>query len=208
MALSNWSTLTWDKDGKPSGSKLEAEGVSVEIYKNWLYIRDENSWNEEFRYAKPTIMEMSEGQIKYHGFSIIARSGGNGELFVVAEYNNRGYTEKSQLIGIAAYGYDRDNYVGITDKVKEEFFNWIKTSREDWWFPINVDLDKIKDCEQFNQGDMFFSKELGFKAPVNAGEPLLAQVLKNMEKKCEKDGKIVSGTSCAENNTNNSVDQN
>ena len=181
MSLSNWSTLAWDKDGKSAGSKLEAEGVSVEIYKNWLYIRDENSWNEEFRYAKPTIMEMSEGQITYHGFSIIAGRGSNGELFVVVEYNNRDHTEKSQLIGIASYGYDEDNYVGVTDKTKEEFFDWIKTSREDWWFPINVDLDNIKDCGQFNQGDAFFAKELGFKIPINTGKPILTEMLENMK---------------------------
>lgn len=181
MALSNWATLAWNENGEPCEGKIDAEGIIVAIYKNWIYVRDEKAWREGAAFNKPTIMEISEGQIEYHRFKIIVSRGSNNELFVVVEYNNKDGTERKQLIGIGAYGYDDDKYVGVTEDTKKEFFNWIKKSRGDWWFSVNIDLTKIKDSEQFNQGDKYLAEKLGFKTPVNTGEPIMSKVLKSMK---------------------------
>lgn len=184
MALSNWATLAWDENGKPCKGRIEvervfeAEGIVVEIYKNWLYVRDEKSWREGSGYMKPIVMTISQGQLEYYRLKIIARRGSNDELFVVIEYNNKDSTEKKQLIGIACYGYDGDDYVGVTEDSKKEFFDWIKNSREDWWPSIDIDIEKIKDFKVFNQGDIYLAKELGINTPVNTDEPILSKALK------------------------------
>ena len=181
MALSNWATLAWNEKGEPCEGKIEAEGIAIEIYKNWLYVRDDKAWKEG-AFIKPTIMEIAEGQIEYHRFKIISSRGKNNELFVVAEYSSTDYTEKKQLIGIGAYGYDDDgNYVGITSETKGEFFHWIGMTKEDWWFPIDIDVTKIKGFNAINQGDKYFADALGFETPVNTDEPILSKALKNMK---------------------------
>lgn len=183
MALSNWATLSWNENGEPCEGKIEAEGITIEIYKNWLYVRDEKAWREGAAFIKPTIMEIAEGQIEYHRFKIIASRGKNNELFVVTEYYSKDHTEKKQLIGIGAYGFDDDNYVGVSEDTKGEFFYWIKRTREDWWFPMGIDVTvtKIKDFKVFNQGDKYFADKLGFETPVNTDEPILSKALKDMK---------------------------
>ena len=133
-------------------------------------------------FIKPTIMEISEGQIEYHRFKIIAIRGKNNELFVVAEYDPKDHKEKKRLIGIGAYGFDDDNYIGVTEETKGEFFHWIARTRADWWFPVNIDVTKIKDFNVINQGDKYFAEKLGFETPVNTDEPILTKALKDMEK--------------------------
>ena len=180
MALSNWATLSWNENGEPSEGKLEVEGITIEIYKNWLYVRDEKAWKEGSMFIKPTIMEIAEGQIEYHRFKIIAHRGKNNELFVVAEYDSKDFKEKKQLIGIGAYGFDDDNYVGISEETKGEFFYWIKKSKENWWFSMDIDVTKIKDFNVINQGDKYFADKLGFDALVNTDEPILTKVLRDV----------------------------
>lgn len=186
MALSNWATLAWNENGEPCDGSLKAEGVSIDIYKNWIYVRDENAWKEGSVFNKPTIMEISEGQIEYHRFKIIVSRSQNGALFVVAEYISKDQKENKQLMGIGAYGYDDANYVGVTEETKEEFFNWIKTSKEDWQFTILVDVTKIKDFKTFNQGDQYIADKFGLETPVNTDEPILSKALKNIGKDSDK----------------------
>jgi hypothetical protein len=182
MALSNWAILAWNENGEPCDGRLEAEGVSISIYKNWIYVRDEKAWKEGSMFNKPTIMEISEGQIEYHRFKIIAKRGKNNEVFVLAEYSGN-QKETKQLIGIGAYAYDDDgNYVGVTEETKGEFFNWIRISKEDWWFPMLIDVTKIKEFKTFNQGDKYIADKFGLETPVNTDEPILSKALKNIEK--------------------------
>ena len=182
MALSNWATLAWDENGKPCNGRLEAEGITIEIYKNWLYVRDEKAWKEGGMYIKPTIMEIAEGQIEYYRFRIIASRGKNNELFVVAEYSAKDQKETKQLMGIGAYGYDDDgDYVGVTEETKGEFFHWIERTRGDWWFPMPIDMIKIKDFKTFNQGDKYIADQFGLETPVNTDEPILSKALKNID---------------------------
>ena len=181
MALSNWATLSWNENGESCEGKLEAEGITIEIYKNWLYVSDEKAWKEGAMFIKPTIMEIAEGQIEYHRFKIIASRGKNNELFVVAEYGPKDHKEKKQLIGISAYGFDDDsNYIGITEETKGEFFYWIKRTKEDWWFPMDIDVTKIKDFNVINQGDKYLADKLGFEPLINTDESILTKVLRDI----------------------------
>ena len=55
MALSNWATLAWDENGEPCDGRLEAEGISIAIYKNWIYVRDEKAWKLLWQHTFPKI---------------------------------------------------------------------------------------------------------------------------------------------------------
>ncbi len=187
MALSNWTTVAWNENGDPCEGKIEANEVIVEIYKNWLYVRDEKAWRESSGYMRPVVMKVLCGQLEYCGLKIIASRGRNDELFVVIEYDNNDYTERRQLIGIACYGYDDEEYVGVTEGTKKEFLDWIEKSRDDWPPGVYIHsdtIDKIKGNDQhkeFNQGDAFLVKELGLgDVPVNTDEPLLNKALKTI----------------------------
>lgn len=152
--LSKWVTLAWNENGEPCEGRIEiegvfeAEGIVVEIFKNWLYVRDEKAWRKNSGYMKPIIMMISQGQLEYYRFKIIASRGSNNELFTVIECNNKDFTEKRQLIGISCRGYYDDKYVGVTEDTKKEFLDWIKKSKDDWWPVIKVDIEKIKDLKQ------------------------------------------------------------
>ena len=59
MALSNWDTFAVDEKGEPTDGRFtSALGVEVEIYKNWLYVRDEQAWRDGGRFVSPTVMSM------------------------------------------------------------------------------------------------------------------------------------------------------
>lgn len=187
MALSNYATIAWDENGEPCSGKIEAEGTVIDIYKDWLYVHDEKAWRENSGFGRYTIMEISEGQLRYNGFKIITKRGSNEELFVVVEYNNSYSSslgkeeeeERKQLFGIACYAYDGDDYVGVSEKTKKEFFDWIKDTKEDWLYHIDVCLEKIKDFNTINQGDAYLAKEMGIETPINTHEPILSKILKS-----------------------------
>ena len=158
MEKSNWITAAWDENGKQCSGKIEAEGTVIEIHENRLYVQDEKAWKENSGYGRHTIMDISEGQLRYNRFKIVVARGSNDELFFVIEYNGNILTKngdvKKQLIGISCCipdGKDRDE---IVEDVKEEFFYWIKESKEDWWYNINLCLEKIKDFDTFSQEDI------------------------------------------------------
>jgi hypothetical protein len=167
MEKSNWVTIAWDENGKPCEGKIDAEGIIIDIHENRLYVQDKKAWNDNSGYGRYTIMDISEGQLRYNRFKIIVERGSNDELFFVVEYNGNILTKnrdvKKQLIGISCCipsGEDRD---GVIEDVKAEFFYWIKESKEDWWYNIDICMEKIKDFETLNQEEELLAKELGTK---------------------------------------------
>lgn len=78
MALSNWDTLAFDSEGKPSRGNFTApNGVSVEIYKNWLYVRrpemskkDAEKWNKLTNWSNGTISQVDDGNVTIFGIEI------------------------------------------------------------------------------------------------------------------------------------------
>ncbi len=171
MSLENWATLAINEHGEKCKGNIEVRDITVEIYKNWLYVKDKKAWRKEFPYRDPIVMEITKGCIRYGRFVIMAGRGRGNELFVVVEYKNdnsderiNAKKERKLMIGIACYTYNDDGeYVDITDETKKEFCNWYKRSvKELWLCPCIGDdvLEKIKCAEQYNQGDIFLVKNM------------------------------------------------
>jgi len=116
MALSNWDTLAFDEDAKPTNGTIEGfvDGTACEIYKNWLYVRDEKSWKEGRSYCEPTIAEVRSGDLCLAGFEIEAVRGPQEAIFVKVTSTRYKEQQKDQpyqppdvrcMAGIGCYGY-------------------------------------------------------------------------------------------------------
>ena len=137
MALSNWDDKAWDVKGNPMPSiiefgiiSVEFGTVSVEVYKNWLYIKDAAAWDENSGYRFPTIMEISEGYIRYKKIIIHAIRGPQNSIMARVEC---GYDNDAVMYAIGAYGYDDNgDFVGVLPETVAEFRKWLK---EDYDIP-------------------------------------------------------------------------
>lgn len=116
MALSNWDTLAFDENAQPTNGTIEgfAEGTACEIYKNWLYVRDEKAWADGRSYMKPTIAEVRSGDLRLASFEIEAIRGPQEAIFVKVTATRYKEQEEGkpyqppdvrQLAGIGCYGY-------------------------------------------------------------------------------------------------------
>lgn len=170
MEDSNWITIAWDENGKTCEGKIEAEGTTIEVHENRLYVQDEKAWTENSGYGRYTIMDISEGQLRYKRFKIIvARCIGIGnELFFTVEYNGNILTQngdiKKQLIGVSCLINSGEDSAEVIEDAKAGFFYWLNDSERDLFYNINVDLKKIKDFEILYQEEELLAKECGAKA--------------------------------------------
>lgn len=173
MEKSNWATFAWDENGKLCECKIEVEGVIIDIHENRLYVQDKKAWNDNSGYGRYTIMDISEGQLRYNRFKIIVTRGSNNELFFVVEYNGNVLTKdrdiKKQLIGISCCISDNEDRAGVIEDVKAEFFYWLKESKENWWYNINLDLEKIKEFEILSLEEELLIKEPVIEIKVDGG---------------------------------------
>ncbi len=108
MALSNWDTLAIDHEGKSTnGVFISPLGVQVEIYKNWLYVRDEKAWQEGGSYIEPTIMHINEGNLHYKDVDILAKRGPQKGIYVLV-YS--GWEHSNTFVAMAGSGVSGYQY--------------------------------------------------------------------------------------------------
>lgn len=117
MALSNWDTLAVNEKGESIGGSFKSPGgVTVEFYKNWLYVRDPKAWDKSSGYTKPTIMQVNSGDFSYKDIHIMAVRGPKGGIYA-AVWTSK-YQEQSKekgapyippivtgMVGIGCYGF-------------------------------------------------------------------------------------------------------
>lgn len=126
MALSNWDTMALDLESKANTGHLKSPlGVEVEIYKNWLYVRDEHAWQKGGSFINPTVMEIRAGDITYKDVFIKAIRGPQQGIFCVVYYHPfsdekdedgnpyHDYNKYVGFVGCGVYGYDGDKFVGV-----------------------------------------------------------------------------------------------
>lgn len=183
MALSNWDTFAMNEKGEPCKEFKSPLGVEVEIYKNWIYIRDEAGWQEGGQFIKPTIMEIHSSIVRYKDVTIISKSE-YGTVYIVAW---SGYSHKNDLkgmTGIGTYGFRGNKYVGVTDLQLKRLKKFLNKEQKVGWYDIpkefkDMDFNKGK---RFNQGDMFFHEQLGTDKSCSevgrAKEPILSKALR------------------------------
>jgi hypothetical protein len=184
VALSNWALAAINEKGKgTNGVFAPQEGVEIEIYKNWLYIRDTDNQGET-HFHGPCVMQIQEGSLQYRNTTILAVRGPKQGVYVVA-YTGNLYADKdnswSAMLGIGCYGYDdkeeQAKWIGI-EKDEVDFLETVIDSH--FSGPISsIPLDNLV---QINQGDAYIATKLGMEVPVvdigHAVEPILTQALK------------------------------
>lgn len=154
MALSNWDTLAVDEAGEPTNGVFASPlGVTVEIYKNWLYVRDPRGW-QEGAFTEPTVMQVDSGHLIYKDVQITATRGPKSGIYCVVESaiyppdlgtDCPRCTEKWHkaecpdyvpvrhlvMAGIGCSGYVGKKWVGIADAEKKFLSDWIGRSHEE-----------------------------------------------------------------------------
>lgn len=134
MALSNWDTLAVDLKGEPqAGCFVSPGGVRVEIYKNWIYVHDAKAWREGGPFVADTVMQISEGQVRYHDVHIRAIRGPQDGVYVVCWHEN---TETGRddgvlnplltgMIGCGVSGFEGEKWVGVLPGSVQFLQRWI-----------------------------------------------------------------------------------
>ena len=197
MALSNWDTLALTVDGPTNGVFTSPRGVSVEIYKNWLYVRDAEAW-QEGRYVEPVIMEIRQGEVNYRDVCIIAVRGPQEGVYVMVWSGYEWSPGADMMVGCGVYGFaDRDEdalgpvpepedyeWLGVTDE-SVAFLRQMVTDRlrSDWLPDHAILADEVWErAARFNQGDAYFVGPSAAATAVGEGEaPLLMQALEDSD---------------------------
>jgi len=186
MALSNWDTLCFDENGKSTNGIWKSPlGVVVQIYKNWVYVRDEKAWVEGCEFSKPTVMEIHSGDFLYKDVNFFVLRGPQSGSYVVAYWQEfvDGKMIYQGIIGCGVYGFNEaGDFVGVEPSSVEWFKKQLNDEHVDVHVPDifkNIDMSKGK---RFNQGDMFFNEKigtpLGATKPGKAGEPIMIKMLR------------------------------
>lgn len=207
MALSNWDTMAFDEAGQPTNGVFETPlGVQVEIYKNWLYIRDAKAWREDGEYVEPTVMEIQEGRLHYLDLHVLALRGPQNGVYCVVWHTKYQEQEKGEpyrppivtgMVGMGVYGFRGEEWVGA----EEESVRWFvgrlqKKEPEDFdglgtheFYVLNVpDVFRQFDWGRglrFNQGDAYLADRLGEETPATEvgqqQKPMLMKMLGEKE---------------------------
>jgi len=127
MASSNWDYEAWDENGKNTVPIFKCfDGTEIELYKNWLYLR-----------TKGKTIAIFNGELEGSSFYLYAeRVKLHDAIFVVVYDPN---TDK-HFFGIGAYGWNND-WIGISDPLKEKFMEWLKSLSEKTINPIVEERD-------------------------------------------------------------------
>ena len=142
MALSNWDTLAVNLKGKAqAGAFISPCGVSVEIYKNWVYLHDPKAWREGGQFCEDVIMELQHGDLQYMDVEIRAVHGPQNGIYVVCwhvDYQSPGKdgipgpTKYTGMIGCGVSGFDKEDWVGVKPDSVEFLQKWISNKERTW----------------------------------------------------------------------------
>lgn len=123
MALSDWDTLAFDQDGNACAGIIKgADGANVEIYKNWLYVRDPQTWTPESQFVEPTVANVNDGTVDIAGFHIEAsRHSEQQAIFALIVHSDS--NEPRWMAGIGCSGYS-DPTEAIARAAKVDLGKW------------------------------------------------------------------------------------
>lgn len=177
MALSNWDTLAIDHNNKPiNGSIKSKRGVEVEIYKNWIWIRDKTETHEIY-----------SADLIYKDVVIHAERGPqNGIYCIVGTPVWPAENDKLNLmVGIGCYGFNDDRWIGVCKEsvnhlariIRENASSYLLNAYEE--ILSNIDLEQ---AQRYNQGDKYIADNLNINTPTSkvgeADNTIVIQMLK------------------------------
>jgi hypothetical protein len=107
MAMSNWDKVIFDLSGRPMTGKPDRSPLRVrpEIYKNWVYVSDENS-SPNGPFLWPVVLSLKAGEIAYQDWVIIAKRGPQDGIYVAAYTTSPGDFGRKGFVGCGVYAYD------------------------------------------------------------------------------------------------------
>ena len=152
MALSNWFIVAWDKNGDNylEIPKITDGEYTVEVYKNWIDVRNKD---------KP-IATIYSGHIEIGRITIHTKKGKQNSIYGFIEWfeGEGDNIETHTIYFIAGYAFKDDEEVGCLSETVKDFETWISKVLKEEYF---VEPPKFKPAISQNQGDLYFSKELG-----------------------------------------------
>ena len=124
MALGNWAMLAVKTDGTQInvenvevaiGWPASPAGVTVEIYKDFVYVLDEASPKRPSAlYEYPFIMSVNHGHFVYVDWHVHVVRGPREGVYVAAWF--QGPKGVEGYAGCGVYGYDDGEWVGVTEE--------------------------------------------------------------------------------------------
>ncbi len=123
MALGNYAQFVMDKFYNKISSATEFEDITIEFYKNWIYLYDDKFTmlpsDGTYKFPIP-IMEIKECNFRYKGIYIKACRGPQDGIYVVA------WKKDNLILGTGCYAYEDyergSTFVGI----KNESISFLK----------------------------------------------------------------------------------
>ena len=185
MALSNWDTLAFDKNGNSTNGVFDTGKIQVKIYKNWLYVHDSVAWEVGSGFENDTIMQLSNGDITYKNIRNAAKRGRQNSVMCMVwtdDYRKNGRDRYEIMVGCGVYGYRRNSWVGVEMETYNKLREFV-TKVAEYEFSTEDVIILPDNPLRFNQGDAFFAKNLSIDMPVteigNTGNPVLEKVLRD-----------------------------
>jgi len=114
MALSNWDHAAWNEKGEPIPAYINCSGTTIEIYKNWIYIKKKD------QAGRP--ITIYYGEIETDHFYLYAERAPQDGVFVAV----RDWKTNKKFFGIGVYAWN-SHWVGIKDETREAFMEWLKS---------------------------------------------------------------------------------
>ena len=104
MALSNWDTLAIDPDGNPTKGEFQIGDYVVEIYKNWIYLKNSNLWKhlKNPSFTGGVLGQIESGNFYFDGFYIWATRGSQNSIQMIVKES----TEGKIFAGVGCYGFE------------------------------------------------------------------------------------------------------
>lgn len=150
MALGNWASVCWDRQGNPVSEEFSVGNVTFELYKNWMHVKDHEVWKQgNSHYIEPIVMRVLSGDFEYKNFHILAKRGHQDSIYVAIYYQS--YNKEDPYFGRMFFGIsgsaynDNGDYIGITKYTINDFKKWIrkKADSDAWW----LDMKFVEEIE-------------------------------------------------------------
>jgi len=193
MALSSWDTFAVNIKCKSiNGTFKSPKGINVEIYKNWIYIRDDDGYGKDSHFTQPTVASIQHGDITYKDVCILATRGPQNGVYLacwsyMADDNNRQKVEG--MVGCGVYGFDNDNWIGVTRDSITFLIGWLKQNNDIVPLEIANMLINKDNVKRFNQGDAFFAaitaRDTPSTAVEDAKEPVIKEIIDKISNACD-----------------------
>ena len=164
MALSNWDTLCFNHKGEVCEGKFTSPmGIVVEAYKDWLYVKDKQTWRKGV-YTNNIVMEVNSGELQYYDVRI--RCEFQSSIDDVSEDYSRilfaiwsGFESSDDftgIIGVACFADMNKQDIEALQIFLNKADYYVNEDIPDVF--KNIDLSKGK---RYNQGDAYFHDVLG-----------------------------------------------